>query len=485
MSFIDVNAVSQADRIVDAVCQSSKVSVEGKKWLKLAIDPFPDETRICGGYPDCISSKSNVYPLQVTSSISGSAFATPWDCLIAFNGFTESVPLVKVTRSGNKFSLPLAGTTDFGGIQVRSALTGTALDPSTITANLFAGTPNDRPVRVISAGLEVHNMTEPLYRSGKVLCFRQPTVPLTRGTIGALDALNTTVAPADGIRLISLPESLADVQNIPDTTNWDAEEGGYLVFALDGPTNPPHNTASSGGQTVPWAISNSGQNYAPTITGGTPSQSFAAVSDSSIPFNNCGMYFTDLSPQTKLDLVWHLVVEAFPPPTDRTLTSMSTPSAAYDPEALVLYSRALRQLPIAVPVSENGLGTFFLEAAKSIASWAAPKLLKGLDSEEKKEDHELAKIKAELEILRELAIQRTSAHMPPKPRNVIASPTGGAHIVPAPNTSVHKPQQPRAVVGNVSSSAPVPKRMLSTTMKPTASQPSKKKKTNNNGGLGN
>lgn len=464
--------VSTADRIIDSVCQSNKVTLEGKRWLKLALDPFPDETRICGGFPDMISSKSNVYPLQVTTTISGSAFATPWDCLIAFNGLLESCPLRTTPRTGNRFSAAGQGGTnrDFGGIQVRSALTGTNLDPTTLSTNLFAGVPTDRPFRLLSSGIEVHNETEPLYRSGKVLTFRQPSVPPKRFAGNIQDAAGASNAAVDVLSMARLPENLSDVQNIPDSTNWDAEQGAYIVFAMDGPTNEPNIAMGGAGMTCPWFTDNAGVHYFPSIGGASPNQAPVAITNSVVPFNNCGIYFADLSPQTKLDIVWHLVLETFPPPTDRTLISLSTPSSAYDPEALVLYSKALRQMPIGVPVSENGLGSFFLEAAKSIASWAAPKLLKGLDDGEKKEDHELAKIKAELEILRELAIQKRSMNQPQKPREVKASPNGNVQIVPAPNKEVGKPSAPRAtVVTNVSS----PKTQLTKQRMPKASNPKK------------
>lgn len=463
---LDTEAISTADRIINSVCQASKVTAEGKKWLKLAIDPFPDETRTCGGFPDMISSKSNVVPFKLTTTISGAAFATAWDCNIAFNGFleTELVRLTTQVVNTNKF-VAQAIIPDFniGGISVRSALTGTPLDITTTTANLLSGVPLDRPFRLISAGLEVSNETEPLYRSGKVVCYRQPTVPSEKFVVGLQDLAGVSVAPCTAISVTPLPETLADAQNIPDSTNWTAEEGGYLVFAMDGPTNPVtiNPALLEGLACAPVYKTQSGTFYFPQIVGLSPVQQIqiGKINNSNVPFNNCGLFFADLSPQTKLDICWHLVIEEFPPPTDRTLMALSTPSAAYDPEALLLYSKALRMLPIAVPISENGLGTFFLEAAKSIASWAAPKLLKGLDDpNEKKEDHELAKIRAELEVLRELQLQQRSMRVSVTPRTVNANPNGTVKIKSSPprienhsresepRTKIVSNSQPRATV---------------------------------------
>jgi len=462
-------AISSADRIIDSVCQKSHVTAEGKKWLKLAINPFPDETTECGGYPDMISSKSNVVPFKLTTTITGAAFPTPWDCLVAFNGSLESDKVRLTTRTSNRFSGAGQSTVDhdIGGIQVRSALTGTPLDLTTVTGNLFAGTPTDRPWRLISAGLEVHNETEPLNRSGKVVCFRQPTVPGDKFTAGIVDSAGTTVSPVTAISRTPLPESLSNAQNIPDSTNWSAEDGGYIVFAMDGPTNPVIGNPEYGSIfPAPWIVDEAhANNFFPAISGASPNQLITGFGNSTVPYNNCGLYFADLSPQTKLDIVWHLVIEEFPPTSDRTLSALATPSASFDPEALALYAKALRQLPVAVPVSENGLGSFFLEAARSIAQWAAPKLLKGLDGgEEKKEDHELAKIKAELEVLRELQIQQRSAGRPVQPRSVQASPQGNVKIIPVGKPKVQnneKPLEPRTRISS-ESSGPAPRAKLAT-----------------------
>lgn len=454
---LDSESISTADRIINSVCASSKVTLEGKRWLKLALDPFPDETRTCGGFPDMVSSKSNVIPIKVATSIS-SAGGVPWDCLIGFNGITESAKVRTTVQTNNRFLLAGQGLTDYdlGGLQVRTGVVGANLDPTTISGNLFLGTPTDRPWRMISGGFEVHNTTAPLNRQGAVLCFRQPSVPIDKFTGALTDVSGASQSPITVTSVAKLPQNVADVQNIPDSTNWSAEDGVYIVFAMDGATNPANFLPEAVGVSpAPRTSDNAGNVYFPQITGATPNQTVANSTNSYVPFNSCGALFTGLSPTTTLELVWHAVIESFPPPTDRTLMALATPSAAYDPEALLLYARALRQLPISVPVSENGLGTFFLEAAKSIASWAAPKLLKGLDDGEKREDHELAKIKAELEVLRELQLQQRSMRQPVQPRTVNASPNGGVRIATQPSKikqSEKSPVEPRTkVVTNTNS----------------------------------
>lgn len=429
--------VRNADRIIDSLCQSMRITPDGKRWLKLALDPFPDETRTCGGYPDIISSKSNIVPYKLTTTVTGAAFATPWDCNILFGGFTDSTPLRSTTKVNNRFSAVGQGATayDIGGVQIRSALTGTSLTLPTVSSNLFANLPTDRPWRVLSGGIEVYNETEPLYRSGKVVCWRQPTTQDDKFTAGILDAAATSVSPVTACTTTTAPENLSNAQNLPDSTNWSAEEGAYIVFAMAGTTNTPNVYPE--GVTIapaPWyhdiAVP---VDYFPVINGASPNQTLGgAYNNCSVPFNSCGMYFADLSIQTKLDIVWHLVVEIFPPPTDRLLSALATPSAELDYNAFTLYSRALRNLPVGVPVRDNGLGTFFLEAAKSIASWAAPKLLKGLDSKEEEENRELSKIKTELEVLKALQAQETRFRQTPQPRVVQTKPSGQSHIVVPP-----------------------------------------------------
>lgn len=390
-----------ADKLLHSVCTSKRITPEGEQWLAMALDPFPDETRVCGGFPDMISSKSLRYPVKQELTIGDGGLGAAWDALIGFQGFYNTMKLRTTTRNGNTFQNTGQGATDYdiGGFQVRRALTGAALVPSTIVANVLPPVPAFS-YRIISLGMEVQNVTEPLYRSGSSTSFRQPTVPLEPG-VANVSTLNTAAATAVAYTTVrELPTTAAMALNIPDSKEFTAEQGSYMVLTMDGPTNPVNAVPSAANAMVVAFLGSGGVDYFPSIVGAALPFNLAGTSNSKIPYNSCGVYFTGLSAQTKLRVVLHAVVEMFPEPTDVTLTALSRPSAAYDPEALVLYARALRQLPVAVPVADNWIGAWFLEAAKSIANWAAPKLLKGFEKSD--EEKKVKTLEHEVELLKQL-----------------------------------------------------------------------------------
>jgi len=65
-------------------------------------------------------------------------------------------------------------------------------------------------------------------------------------------------------------------------------------------------------------------------------------------------------------------LETFPATDDVEILPLATPSAEFDPEILDLYSRVSTDLPVAVPVNENGLGDWFYDAAITAAKYLGP-----------------------------------------------------------------------------------------------------------------
>ncbi len=90
------------------------------------------------------------------------------------------------------------------------------------------------------------------------------------------------------------------------------------------------------------------------------------------PFHQSGAIFTGLSFNTTLTLNLNVYYESFPSMSDPNILALAKPSAIYDPCALELYSRVLQELPVGVPVRENGLGDWFLNAASTAAKYLGP-----------------------------------------------------------------------------------------------------------------
>jgi hypothetical protein len=87
-----------------------------------------------------------------------------------------------------------------------------------------------------------------------------------------------------------------------------------------------------------------------------------------------GEIYSGLSDQTVLTINQNCFLEKFPGPDDREVLPLATLSAEYDPDVLDLYSRIVSDLPVAVPVMENGLGDWFYDAASTAAKYLGPVL---------------------------------------------------------------------------------------------------------------
>lgn len=430
----DGNNIADGDQLFAKIGQVKKLSSDGLNWLKTALDPFPDETRIVPGFPDMISSKSIRYPIKIEKTIGDGGLGASWDCNIAFQGLFGTNKLRSTTASVNTFQSTGQGATDYdvGGFQIRRALTGATLLPTTIVDNLLPTTPAN-PFRVVSFGMEVQNVTEPLYRSGGCVSYRSPSVPLEVGTSNVSTLTTTAPSAVASVLLRELPISAGEALNLPDSVSDSAENGSYMVGVMDGPTNEVLQVVAAGLNFKNAVLSSGGVTYFPQIVGAALPFGTTGITNSRIPYNQFGCFLTGLSKETKLKVTMHAFIEEFPPPSATLLVSLSKPSATYDPQALMLYSEAIRHLPVAVPVADNFIGSFFLEAAKSIANWAAPKLLKGWDKSD--ETKELDKIKKELEIIKEMRRLELEQRMAPRPRQIVLTPTGQPKITRTNNSS--------------------------------------------------
>lgn len=419
--------IARGDSLFKSLAQKYKLTQEGTEWLKTALDPFPDETRSIPGFPDMISSKSIRYPIKIETQVTDGGLGVPWDCNIAFQGLFGTNKLRVTTRDRLTFQSGGQGATDYdvGGVQIRRIGAGGATPCSTIVQNLLPSMPVN-PFRVVSMGVEVQNQTEPLYRSGGSVAYRMPSVPLEKQICNISTVTTAAGTPNMMHELRELPLTTAEALNLPDSVEDAAENGAYMVAIMDGPVNEPNQSVSGSFAPAPFLLSQA-VTYFPQIQGAALPFNVANTSNSRIPYNSFGVFFNNLSSQTKLKVILHAFIEEFPPPSSTLLTALASRSANYDPEALVLYSRAVRTLPISVPARDNFLGSFFLEAAKSIAAWAAPKLLKGWDKTEK--DKELDEIKDELKVIKEMRKLELEERMRAPSRAVLVKPNAPPTIV--------------------------------------------------------
>jgi hypothetical protein len=90
-----------------------------------------------------------------------------------------------------------------------------------------------------------------------------------------------------------------------------------------------------------------------------------------IPYNPCGAIITGLNDQSTFTLNWIETFERTINSDQKDLIILAQPSAPVNFQALELYSAVWRDLPVGVPVEENGLGEWFLGVCDSIAECVA------------------------------------------------------------------------------------------------------------------
>jgi len=369
---------ANADRVVNTYCKDLGTTREGRDWLKAALDPFHDTQLEVIGMPDganALSTRQVVTLAAIITSTTG-----PWDV---------SIVDWPTLSSGNKpnfvqYTAYSAGPNGpQGGYQAGSSVsgipyglswiqgaTGTTLDwtSSTAYANgqiLLPSTYGQSPYRVIAKGFEVYNTSNVLNQGGNVCVWTQnsPNIMsaspqlVTGPSYSNPGYLGMALAPAP-------PATISNAEILPNSANYLAAQGCYVTARLCN-TELPTSTATTNQYLYYSSVPQTGPYMgAAPLSAGTNSYGQIASQQN---FNLTGAYFTGLPANSTLFVRYRVVLETFPSFGDSLLTS-ARPSPCYDPIILELYSRALRTLPVGVPVCENGLGDWFKSVANSVAS---------------------------------------------------------------------------------------------------------------------
>lgn len=210
-------------------------------------------------------------------------------------------------------------------------------------------------------GYEVRNVTAQLYKQGAVVCYKQP-MQWSQGR-AAEGALPLNWSPAQYTEMP--PKTSASAALYPNSRIWDAAEGCYNIITL----NDVENKVTS---PVPFCCQFTDSNFTGTFVnqqafGSLPTDELASVV---YPFDNVGAVFTGLSDSTSLMVTVRYLYERFPTEDSPDLLVLARPPSPYDPLALELYARCLRELPSYVMVKDNPLGEWFgkiLEAVSHVA----------------------------------------------------------------------------------------------------------------------
>lgn len=279
--------------------------------------------------------------------------------------------------------------------------------------------------RVIARAFEIYNTTAEINKQGTLTCYEQPTVI---DSVKAFTHLWAQASPEDddednknkekekekekdknkrktksqidvqhnvGIRSARMttvpPGTLAEAKLLPGTTQWKAADGCMMVQTMSQMENP-HTYMEPVG--VICLVDESALNYnndpleplqcyteAPTsieefkhtgevASDGSEVNTFyqAYALNKKIPFCSMGAIATGLSSESTFTVNIIETIERAVSFNEKDIVVLGSVSPPKNPIALELYSTISRMLPVAVPVSENGLGDWFIGIVDSIVS---------------------------------------------------------------------------------------------------------------------
>lgn len=377
---------------------------EGAQWLEMAIDPMHDRGFRSTGLPDARVGDSVVRTITRKFTLKTALAGVPWDGLVHFTGDLNNSMLSTVefkydvpTPGADTGSYPLfasAGPTytpiRYGGVVCVAGGVGSNLtytNPQGLLCPFFEG--NDPKLttnagesvfpkggyRVVAGSIEAYNTTAEIYRSGAVTGymlqnqedFLDMTQTLSNGGAAALTA---------PIHLMPRgPSSIAQAIQLPGSITHTAAEGAYLPLPVnvENPLNYARFSSKVYAQREDGPQVTTFGTY--PIQGGNSSGAGRAYEfgnwDLPTGCMPCGLYFTGLSDQTTIDIVVRFVIEEFPAINDIRYLTLANPSPAMDAKALRAYGMIRNELPLMVPVSWNGFGTW-LKSAMKVGKSIAP-----------------------------------------------------------------------------------------------------------------
>jgi hypothetical protein len=388
-----------ARTILDRMIATRQISPEGVNWLIAATDPFHDTELSISGYPDIASSKSVVQKVTQTVNVAsnqGSPPAGNWDCHIFFNPCSMPWSYDEDTTAPDPYfykafidqnSYCNQGTPNgprlVAGFNAVGTPPGADWTLSSLATEISQGgigidsAYSYGTYRLIAAGYEVVNTTAEINKQGSVTAYKSPC-QLSNGSVtgenptGSLITMFASLGPYP-------PTTQATAALFPNSKTWMAADGIYQICTLNTLTNPysQPQPGSCAGLISNQTLANledgsSYQAWMPNINQAALNGDDVAPTPQNFrfPFDISGCVFAGLSPLTTLQITTKYYFERVPTFTDPALLVLSTPSPAFDPVALEIYSRVLDELPVAVPVGENPLGEWFSDVLRAVAEWA-------------------------------------------------------------------------------------------------------------------
>lgn len=392
----------KAQNILQKIGERSGLTKSGGDWMRMALDPFPDNVVECVGYPDTVKTPSVIQPWKQKIVVSAPAGVSGnWDCNIFHPGILNEQFYYQPTFTDAYAIQAYNSQTQYGSgpIEVRAAAAGQNLTQATSVQHIAPLPDLTAPIRLTAIGFEVINDTAPLNKQGSVVYWKQPAVVQGDSTAMYFTTGGYTVKPTaiPYVGINDAPNTVSGALVMAGSLERAAAEGAYCVPQLNDPINPPKGgNATKAALVFPFE---GGPNlYSTLVQPGTATQVVATDTVLS-GFDQVGAYFTGLSPTTELSVILHYVTERFPTrATSMDLVTVAKSSMPYDPIAIEMYTRIASEMPPGTEQKNNSLGAW-ISAAAEIGKTLIPHLAKGVSNWlNPKEEQYVAKINKEVQM---------------------------------------------------------------------------------------
>jgi len=388
--------VSRGEQMLAKFGDKVGMSPAGREFVTAAIDPFHDTPLTCCGFPDgnrdpvAIQVVKQSYSIACPSAITTGTWDAqlvllPWNKPLkvttqAFLGGTNSNPTNEMIVTSSGISTTIGGllsiTTPTGG-QFNPSLAPPVANTTVYQAFTIPDQYLQGDTRIIGKAFEVHNTTAVLNKQGMATTWSIPVPDIEiAGTYQwELDTAGvfTQVTPVSAQQIPGWPSNLAAAVLTPGSRQWEAQFGSYVVARLQSNNIPVSDTGFPIQPFISFGdTSNTNLNVAPSPSTGVNAaiRSFQNVFWDSTEM--CGVVFSGLSLSTTLTINVNWIVERHPDATITDLVVLAKPPPERDDIALTLYSHLAAHLPSGVPVGENGLGDWFMDAISTAADIITP-----------------------------------------------------------------------------------------------------------------
>lgn len=386
---------TRSEKILDRIGAKLGLSEAGKQWLIAVLDPFHDNPLDCVGYPDGSTSPCVTRVQKYTQTLvapPGLSTSANWDCMILDTPHPELIKLAASqtalygTQQSNYIGNIDAVSLSFGGLWCVTAPAGSLFDFVSVNNGLIAGTYGLFPLnvdpsllegdfRVIAKGFEVHNVTADLYKGGTVTVFESPMDSFDTAQSTVLtNSTNTSVVFCSSLFNPQWPASSKLAYSLVNSKQWEARDGCYVP----GRTNATELPIEDGLNFTNPAYFVGSADSASSIPCTSVVPALVGIASAIPPvlwenFNLTGAFFTGLAYQSALTVNYLIIIENHPSSQD-TIYSLAKPPPCRDDVALSVYTCMVREMPIGVPVAENGLGDWFANAVSTVADYVSPVL---------------------------------------------------------------------------------------------------------------